>query len=455
MSIRIHGSNFYCRFKLNNKSYERVCKGCKTLKEAEAFEAAERLRIGKEVAALKEEERRIRQNKTVVALIENYKQELTGAKPIPLAEAYELAVKKPSKREPSRHIAKQKRRYWYDFVSYMSATYPDISTLDKVRKLHCEAYVRYLIDHGRFNQEVRFESLRHGKTVQGTYKRTYKLAGKTIHEIARVCNETFTKLSEDAGLILNPWSNVITPEWNQTDREIFSERELILIKQGIYNTEAEFSDFCRPLFLVAAVTGLTEGDICTLKWDEISWSIRMIFRKRRKTGVDMAIPILGELETFLREIPHRGEYVFPEHAEMYLKDPTLVSYRVKRFLEKLGIRTTRQFKDRKAISTKDLHSMRHVFCYYAGQAGIPLATVQAIVGHMTPEMTKHYMVHSTIKAKHEAIAKLPTFLIFNIREDRCSEDISERQRLVELAYSLPLEQIKSLLNTTEPKAITA
>ena len=88
MSIRIHGSNFYCRFKLNNKSYERVCKGCKTLKEAEAFEAAERLRLGKEVAALKEEERRIRQNKTVVALIENYKQELTGAKPIPLAEAY-------------------------------------------------------------------------------------------------------------------------------------------------------------------------------------------------------------------------------------------------------------------------------------------------------------------------------------------------------------------------------
>ena len=111
MSIRIHGSNFYCRFKLNNKSYERVCKGCKTLKEAEAFETAERLRIGKEVAALKEEERRIRQNKTVVALIENYKQELTGAKPIPLAEAYELAVKKPSKREPSLHIAKQKRRY--------------------------------------------------------------------------------------------------------------------------------------------------------------------------------------------------------------------------------------------------------------------------------------------------------------------------------------------------------
>ena len=131
----------------------------------------------------------------------------------------------------------------------------------------------------------------------------------------------------------------------------------------------------------------------------------MIFRKRRKTGVDMALPILGELETFLREIPHRGEYVFPEHAERYLKDPTLVSYRVKRFLEKLGIRTPRQFKDRKAISTKDLHSMRHVFCYYAGQAGIPLATVQAIVGHMTPEMTKHGM----IRRSHDTAGKFKQY----------------------------------------------
>ena len=48
MSIRIHGSNFHCRLKLNNKSYERVCKSSETLKEAEVFEvsARQQLEIG-------------------------------------------------------------------------------------------------------------------------------------------------------------------------------------------------------------------------------------------------------------------------------------------------------------------------------------------------------------------------------------------------------------------------
>ena len=73
----------------------------------------------------------------------------------------------------------------------------------------------------------------------------------------------FTKLSEDAGIVMNPWANVITPKWKQTDREIFSKPELALIKRAIFRDD-ELSEFCRPLFLVAAVTDLTEGDICTL-----------------------------------------------------------------------------------------------------------------------------------------------------------------------------------------------
>lgn len=210
--------------------------------------------------------------------------------------------------------------------------------------------------------------------ITGKYRLKTKISGKTIHEIARVCKEIFKKLQEDAGIIYNPWNNVITSEWEQTDREIFSEQELMLIKNRIKGDD-ELSIFCRPLFLVATVTGLTEGDICTLKWSEISWVTRMIFRKRRKTKVDLAVPILSALESYLKSLPRNSEYVFPQHADMYLRDASLISYRIKRFLKSLGIKTTKQFKDRKSISVKDLHSMRHVFCYYAGQAGISLAVV--------------------------------------------------------------------------------
>jgi len=54
-----------------------------------------------------------------------------------------------------------------------------------------------------------------------------------------------------------------------------------------------------------------------------------------------------------------------------LSRPSCVSDRVKRFLHGFGIVTTVEVPGRRAVSGKDLHSMRHVFCYLAKSAGIP------------------------------------------------------------------------------------
>ncbi|WP_176012622.1 hypothetical protein [Victivallis sp. Marseille-Q1083] len=78
-------------------------------------------KIRREAEMLAVEAEKIRQNKTIRALVDNYSYVLTGGKPITLAEAYPLALQKPSCREPSEHIARQKLRYWNDFVSYTSA----------------------------------------------------------------------------------------------------------------------------------------------------------------------------------------------------------------------------------------------------------------------------------------------------------------------------------------------
>ena len=82
---------------------------------------------------------------------------------------------------------------------------------------------------------------------------------------------------------------------------------------------------------------------------------------------------------------------------------------IKRFLEGLNIKTVKEFENRKAISIKDLHSMRHVFCYYAGQVGISLAVVQSIVGHMTQEMTKHYSLTRQPVRSRKPLKNCPRF----------------------------------------------
>ena len=129
---------------------------------------------------------------------------------------------------------------------------------------------------------------------------------------------------------------------------------------------------------------------------------------------------------------------------MYLTNSTGVSYRIKQFLEGLGIETTRKPDGRtRAISVKDLHSCRHTFCYYAGLAGIPLSVVQSIVGHMSPEMTKHYSAHASMEDKRRGMERLSFFTQDNALPAAVEEP--ERAELRSLLDSLPIEQIRKML----------
>ena len=159
--------------------------------------------------------------------------------------------------------------------------------------------------------------------------------------------------------------------------------------------------------MMAVWTGLREGDICTLKWNEVDLINHLITRKTRKTGAIVQIPISNQLYSLFTATPRTdSEYVFPAHAQMYQTNSCGVSYRIKQFLKGLGIETTRVPEGRtRAISVKDLHSCRHTFCYYAGIAGIPLTVVQSIVGHMSPAMTKHYSAHASIEDKRRGMER--------------------------------------------------
>ena len=131
---------------------------------------------------------------------------------------------------------------------------------------------------------------------------------------------------------------------------------------------------------------------------------------------------------------------------MYLKNSSGVSYRIKQFLEnKCRIVTTKTLEGRsRAVSVKDLHSCRHTFCYYAGLYGIPLSIVQSIVGHMTPEMTKHYSAHASLSAKREQMRQLPDFMMLSSLKTKDFE-AAEREELQALISTLPIEKVRQLL----------
>ena len=145
MSVRQRGSSYQYRFTLDGKAYSGACKGCTSKRSAELYEAS-----------VREELANIHRQKTVTALVENYKFELTGGKPITLPEAFKLAAAKPSKRKATSSYARLREVYWNDFVQYLSKFNPEVVDLSQIRRLHCENYVSYLIENGRFVREVAF-----------------------------------------------------------------------------------------------------------------------------------------------------------------------------------------------------------------------------------------------------------------------------------------------------------
>ena len=394
---------YHYQFSINGRMYCGVCVGCETEKAAKKYEAQKR-----------EELTDLRKQKSVTALVENYKRELTGGTSIPLADAFDLAQKKPRARTASETQLGHKRSYWQDFLEFMKATHPDVEALDQVQKAHAEEYIQHLRTKGRFNKIVSYK-VNGSVRVNATGKDKEKLLSpRTVNVYQQTLAEVFKLLAEDAGLQRNPFSEIQKLANDPGAREAFTEEELRTIME-------KADAFMKPLFMIAISTALREGDICTLRWADIDFPNAVINRMMNKTQHIAQIPILPPLLQFLSELRKNtaqdsgnefSDYVLPAHAKMYLSNPSGISYRIKQFLEKdCGITTTKRIPGRtRAASVKDLHSCRHTFCYFAGLYGIPLNIVQSIVGHMTPEMTAHYSAHASLEAKREKMKQLPDFM---------------------------------------------
>lgn len=421
------GGAWYYEFMHRGKRFFGTCEGATNKRDAEAYERGIRDKV-KQAAGLK----------SVKALYETFREDLTGGKVITLDEAFDLAEKKPRSRMPGDKHSKMKRKTWEDFLAFMHGEHPEAVNLADVTDAHAQEYIALLQTSGRYKKITQY-TIGKGKNAVTITRQSkpIRYAAHTINLYNTFCAEVFSLLAKDAGLQSNPFSSIRKAKSDRETREAFTPEEL----KKIYDN---LDSFTRPLFMFAVWTGLREGDICTIKWSEIDLDRRLITRKTRKTGVKVQIPISDQLYRLLITTPHTdSEYVFPKHADLYLTTQSAVSYRVKKFLNGLGIQTTRQVDGRtRVVSVKDLHSCRHTFCYYAGLAGIPLAVVQSIVGHMTPAMTEHYSAHASLEDKRRGMERLS---FFNPALPEPAEE-PERAKLRQLVNTLSLEQIRFILD---------
>ena len=146
MSIKQVRERFYYEFMYRGTRYRGPCTDtngnpANTLEQAAACEN----RIKKELG-------NIRSNRSLKAMIENYREELTGGRKIPLSQAFELSVIKPRKRAPGERRQALKQMHWQDFIEYMAHNFPAVDHLAAVTKTHAENYTYSLLHYGKFEQ---------------------------------------------------------------------------------------------------------------------------------------------------------------------------------------------------------------------------------------------------------------------------------------------------------------
>ena len=397
--------------------------------------------------------------KSVKGLVENFRDELAGLEPIALGKAFGEFLKAPKKEELSGHHLKVTTSFWNDFVAYVQGEQPTTRTLNNVSKEIAKGYISHLRHSGRYQKGISYKK---GGNRRGTVQYTNKnkqLSPRTINGYHKACQYVWDILLGDSELA-NPFKGFDKLKMkNKTEhREPFTIDELDTIKK-------QAPPFVFEIFAIGLMTGLREGDICTLRWSEINLREDVVRRTMEKTGNTVEIPIMGHFKGFLESLPRTSEFVLPEQERLYRSNTNAISYRVKKFLESVDITTTKKVKDRtRAVTIKDVHSLRHNFCHFAAQHKVPLNVIQSIVGHMDADLTKMYADHFDRQQKKEHLEDIPDILGLAERanQETAEEEVEivtqtqfnedrTRAKLADLVQTLPIETIQKLLTLAEDK----
>ena len=159
----------------------------------------------------------------------------------------------------------------------------------------------------------------------------------------------------------------------------------------------------KPLFLCALRTGMRQGELLALHHEDVDWKRRVINVRRSlsrtgklkapKSGKGRTIPITSDLLEVLISIRNNGsDFVFPAQDGGALRGKTLA-------------RPLATANKHSGVKRVRFHDLRHTFASHLVMAGVPIRTVQELLGHADLMMTMRY-AHLTPECGQDAIRQL-------------------------------------------------
>ena len=195
--------------------------------------------------------------------------------------------------------------------------------------------------------------------------------------------------------------------------ETLTDRECEMLSRSVIAAP----DLNGAAYLLALNTGLRLGELCGLRWEDVSFPEqnltvrRTALRIKDGTGTELVtqapktessgriVPLPHHLLRFLaglRQAAPDNAYVFTGTDKPM--EPRTLQYRFKSFLKGLGLRDCH------------LHTLRHTFATRFIEAGYDAKTLSEILGHKNVKTTLQLYVHPSMQRKREAVEAISTLL---------------------------------------------
>ena len=290
------------------------------------------------------------------------------------------------KRIPAAKRWEAKRKIWENFLEFIQ-TYNSFKTISEITTDSILDYVTHIKQFGKWSKD-------------GDRK---PLATTTQCEYIILVKQVFTFLEKSGNIEYDHFKDVALPKVTREGRETFTEEELKQINKYL-SEDAPDPDILGPIFFVGINSGLRRGDICTLSGEHVDLNKKVIAKKLNKTGETVTIPISSSLWDFLQNYKIKKDTpLFPVLFNTYNNVPNSITFKFKQMLKNLDIDNQSNVKGRtRKVSRKDIHSLRHTFCFLHAMKLTPLPVLQSMVGHMSKEMTQQYISHANEQAKKVA-----------------------------------------------------
>lgn len=235
-------------------------------------------------------------------------------------------------------------------------------------------------------------------------KKQEGLATKTITNHLTFLHGLFRFAIRRGWAAVNPVDAVDRPRSSGSDPDIHYltleevEALLVAVEPG-YLAETD-----RTLYLVAATTGLRQGELIALRWQDVDWTARRLrvrrtytrgqFGKPKSRRSSRSVPLTERAAKELAAHRKRsaysadGDLALPHPHTGHPLDASRLRRRFKDALERAGVRPVR------------FHDLRHTFGTHCAAAGVPMRTLQEWMGHRDLKTTEIYADYAP--SEHEA-----------------------------------------------------